>query len=148
MLLLCVIKNKCRLINTVMYLYIMGKKIPNLIKKEIINLHYNDGLSTNKIAKKTGVSYSSVYGLTKLQEKINPETDKPFSSNTEYQNFLAKKKGFASHNKYQEHLLDKQGFTSRHEYQEHLAQEKGFNSRHEYQEHLKEKAKYLDDLLE
>ena len=53
----------------------MAKRIPEETRVEIIRLYdQGRGLSSAKIARQTKVSYSSVYGLTRARQKINPET--------------------------------------------------------------------------
>ena len=147
----------------------MAPRITEETRAEIRRL-YNTGagLSMTEIANLTGVSYSTAYKLTRLEQRINPETGQQFSSYGEYQNHLAKQKGFSSQGEYLDDLVKRKGFSSsgeylddlarrkgfssHGEYQTHLAKQKGFSSRGEYQTHLaKQKGfashgEYLDDL--
>ena len=60
----------------------MTKRIPDESRKEIIRLYDNgSGLTPAEIARQTGVSYSSVYGLTRVRQRDNPETGQPETSN-------------------------------------------------------------------
>ena len=64
----------------------MVKILPKETREEIIRLYDNgSGLTPAEIARQTGVSYSSVYGLTRTKEK-------GFASRTEYQEHLAKER--------------------------------------------------------
>ena len=129
----------------------MAPRITEETRAEIRRL-YNTGagLSMTEIANLTGVSYSTAYKLTRLEQRINPETGQQFSSYGEYQTHLARQR--ASHGEHQDDLARRKGFSSRGEYQTHLAKQKGFSSRGEYQTHLaKQKGfashgEYLDDL--
>ncbi|HLD00495.1 MAG TPA: helix-turn-helix domain-containing protein [Candidatus Nanoarchaeia archaeon] len=145
----------------------MAPRITEETRAEIRRL-YNTGagLSMTEIANLTGVSYSTAYKLTRLEQRINPETGQQFSSYGEYQTHLARqrashgehqddlarRKGFSSSGEHQDDLARRKGFSSRGEYQTHLAKQKGFSSRGEYQTHLaKQKGfashgEYLDDL--
>lgn len=69
----------------------MAKKISEEKIVEINKL-YIQGLTPIEITMKTGVSYSSVYGLTIAKQRINPETGEKFKSPTEYQNYLSKQR--------------------------------------------------------
>ncbi|MEK6861039.1 MAG: hypothetical protein AABY07_03630, partial [Nanoarchaeota archaeon] len=111
-------------------------RISKKVREEINRLYNNgEGLSLAEIARQTMVSYSSVYLMTSVRQRINPETGQGFASYAEYQEHLVKQKGFASYAEYLEHLVRQKGFASRTEYQEHLVRQKGFASRTEYQEH-------------
>jgi len=61
-------------------------------KKKEIKKSYKTGISMSEIARQTGVSLTSVYGLTKLKQRINPETGEKFSSKTEYVNYQLKQR--------------------------------------------------------
>lgn len=82
-----------------------------------------------QIARRTGVSYTVAYGLTRVQQR-------GFASYSEYRALLAKERGFSSHYEYVEDLLQQRGFSSDSQYREHLAQQKGFLSDSKYREHL------------
>jgi len=63
-------------------------------------------MTTAEIARQTGVSYGSVYGLTRAQQR-----------------------GFASGYKYEEHLAQEKGFASHYEYVDHLSQQRSKRKR-------------------
>src|SRR3989344_1917416 len=115
----------------------MAPRITEETRAEIRRL-YNTGagLSMTEIANLTGVSYSTAYKLTRLEQRINPETGQQFSSYGEYQTHLAKQKGFSSRGEYQTHLAKQKGFASHGEYLDDLAKQKGFSSRGEYKDDL------------
>ncbi|MEK6830918.1 MAG: helix-turn-helix domain-containing protein, partial [Nanoarchaeota archaeon] len=89
----------------------MSKKIPEEKKEEIIRLYdKGNGMSLKEIAQQIGVSYPSVYGLTKLKKRINPETKKQFESLYELQDYQARqrinpetKKQFESRSEYDDY---------------------------------------------
>ena len=64
----------------------MPKTIPEEKKKEVQRL-YEKGISMKDIAGRTGISYSSVYGLTRLRQRTNPETNKPYESLEELRDY-------------------------------------------------------------
>ena len=107
-------------------------RISKKVREEINRLYNNgEGLSLAEIARQTMVSYSSVYLMTSVRQRINPETGQGFASRTEYQEHLVKQKGFASYAEYLEHLVRQrinpetgQGFASYAEYLEHLARQR------------------------
>lgn len=70
----------------------MSKKIPKKTKEEISRLYDNNELSLAKIAWQTGVSYSLVYSLTRLRQRVNPETGKKFRSLNQLKNYQARKR--------------------------------------------------------
>ena len=71
----------------------MRKRIPERAREEIIRLYDNgSGLSPAEIARQTGVSYSSVYGLTRIRQRVNPETGEPFESRNQYQEYTARQR--------------------------------------------------------
>lgn len=87
----------------------MFKTILRETKRKILSL-YHQKYSVRVIARQTGVSYLTVYGLTKLREKINPETGKPYASIKEYYKFRIKHwinpetgKPFKSQTEYQDY---------------------------------------------
>src|SRR3989344_2138776 len=53
---------------------------------------YDTGLKPSEIAMQTGISYSSVYGLTKVRQRVNPETGEKFKSYGDYQDYLARQR--------------------------------------------------------
>lgn len=64
----------------------MPKRIPEGIGEEISKLYNNGkGLSPAEIARQTGITYSTIYGMTMVRQRINPETGERFASRTEYQ---------------------------------------------------------------
>ncbi len=67
----------------------MVVKISYETEQLIEELYATQAFSTREIAKKANVVPSTVYGRTKLRERINPETGKPFKSQNEYQHYLA-----------------------------------------------------------
>ena len=90
----------------------MPKRIPEEVREEISRL-YDDGigLSLTEIARQTGISYASVYEMTRARQMINPETGEKFESNTAYREHLARQRinpetgeKFESLNQYNEHL--------------------------------------------
>ena len=71
----------------------MPRRIPDEKREEIIRLYDNGGgMSPAEIARQTGVSYSSVYGLTKVRQRVNPETGEPFESLSQYQEYTARQR--------------------------------------------------------
>ncbi|MDP6548117.1 MAG: helix-turn-helix transcriptional regulator [Candidatus Woesearchaeota archaeon] len=53
---------------------------------------YGSGLSPAEIARQTGVSYSSVYGLTRARQRVNPETGRSFESLNQYRDYTARQR--------------------------------------------------------
>src|SRR3989344_1774180 len=89
-------------------------------KEQLIEKLFGEGLIPAEIARRTNVSYGTVYGHT-----------------------LAKQRGFVSLTEYREHLAKQRGFVSLTEYREHLAKQRinpktgeRFASLTEYREHL------------
>ena len=86
--------------------------IPNELRQKISRLYDSGrGLSPAEIARRTEVSYASVYGMTKARQRINPDTGKPFESYTAYREHLARQRinpdtgePFESGTQYYEHL--------------------------------------------
>ncbi len=139
----------------------MPKRIPEEIRAEIQRL-YDSGLKPSEIARRTLVSYCSVYDLTKAKQRgfesrnayhEHLAKQRGFESIAAYHEHLAKQRGFESYTAYQEHLAKQRGFESRNAYQEHLAKQRGFESLNAYQEHLakqradRKKNKELSDLI-
>ena len=75
----------------------------------------------SEIARKMELSYGHVYRLTRLCER-------GFSSESEYRDHLAHRKGFTNHAGYCKHLINKNGFGSIGEYRSLLAVRKGYAS--------------------
>ncbi|MFT4309177.1 MAG: helix-turn-helix domain-containing protein [Candidatus Woesearchaeota archaeon] len=92
----------------------MGRKIPIRIRKNIARM-YDAGLSPKEISLKMGVPYATVYGHTRLRDRINPETGKKFESRHQYHEYLARQKTNPETGK---------PFESRHQYHEYLARQK------------------------
>jgi DNA-binding XRE family transcriptional regulator len=61
------------------------------LKVEIKNL-YDSGLTPSQISKKTKTPYATVYALTKVKNRINPETRKPYKSLTELMDYNARRR--------------------------------------------------------
>jgi len=53
---------------------------------------YDGGLSVKEIAAMTGVSRYTVYTHTKLRQRINPETEQPFESLSQYNDYCARQR--------------------------------------------------------
>ncbi len=88
----------------------MSKRIPEEKKKEVQRL-YEKGISMKDIAGRTGISYYSVYGLTRLRQRTNPETKKPYRSRGEYDDYQARQrtnpetdKSYRSKSEYDDYL--------------------------------------------
>ncbi len=67
----------------------MRRRISEEKRVEIQRL-YKEGQGSRKIARQTGVSETSVYSMTKLKQRINPATGRPYKSYSEYKNNLAR----------------------------------------------------------
>ncbi|MEK6914717.1 MAG: helix-turn-helix domain-containing protein, partial [Nanoarchaeota archaeon] len=61
----------------------MSRRITDEQREEVKRL-YDSDLKLSDIAKQTGISYSSVYGMTNVRQRVNPETGEQFKSQTEY----------------------------------------------------------------
>ena len=71
----------------------MAKRIPEETIGKIIRLYDNgNGLSLIEISRQTKVSYLSVYGLTRVRQRVNPETGEPFESLSQYQEHIARQR--------------------------------------------------------
>ena|SRR3989338_526085 len=136
----------------------MAKRLSAEIKEKITLLYDNgNGLTLSEIARKTGFSYSSIYYLTKIRQRINLETGQPFISYTEYQDYLARQrtnpktgKNFASRNEYGNYCIKLKKnpetgkrFTLLSEYENYHARQrtnpktgKNFASHTEYKDYL------------
>ena len=120
----------------------MAKRLTDMSKRVMYRLK-QDSMDYKEIADVFGVSYTSVYGATRLRERINPETEKPFSSLAEYQEHLVKqrinpetKKPFSSITELKTYQAKQKGFSSLTELKTYQAKQKGFSSLTEYREHL------------
>ena len=117
----------------------MPKRIREKVRKEIEKLYDNGyGMPRPEISRQTGVSISSIYGITSLRKRINPETGKPFKSRGEQFEYLAgqrinpkTREPFESLKKLQEYLIKQRinpekerRFKSETEYLEYLARQK------------------------
>jgi hypothetical protein len=69
----------------------MPKKISFETKQLIFDL-YAENVPISEIARTAKVSNMTVYGLTKLTKKINPETGTPFESLSQYHDYLIRQK--------------------------------------------------------
>jgi ribosome-binding protein aMBF1 (putative translation factor) len=69
----------------------MPRRIPDEVREEISRL-YDDGngLKPAEIARVTGVSYASAYGMTRARQITNPETGEKFESKAQYREYLAR----------------------------------------------------------
>ena len=71
----------------------MPKRIPDEVRDEINRLYdAGRGMSPKEIARRIGVPYSSVYGMTRARQRTNPETGKPFESRGEYAAYQARQR--------------------------------------------------------
>jgi ribosome-binding protein aMBF1 (putative translation factor) len=139
----------------------MPRRIPDE-EKRLMGELYAKTQSVAEVARRTNIPYSTVYGYTRVLERINPETGQPYKSQTELENYRtrqrinpetgqpyksrieylqhsARKRGFASLAECEKHRVIKKGFASTTEYKKHLAIKKGFASRTEYEQHLAKK---------
>jgi len=55
--------------------------------KQLIEHLYAQDLPIVEIAEIANVSYSFVYGLTRVKKRVNPETGKPFESRSQYNRY-------------------------------------------------------------
>jgi len=69
----------------------MSKILSERLRYRIESL-YEKGLTTKEIATRIGLSYITVYRQTRLKKRINPETNKPFKSGTEYDNYITRQR--------------------------------------------------------
>ncbi|MFC1742001.1 hypothetical protein ACFL3V_05690 [Nanoarchaeota archaeon] len=88
----------------------MPKRIPKETKEEIMRLRH-DGLSRSKITRQTGVSYYSVYCMTRDRQRINPETGRPFESQSQLRDYQVRQninpetdRPFESRSQYEKYL--------------------------------------------
>ncbi|MFH1181976.1 MAG: helix-turn-helix domain-containing protein [Candidatus Woesearchaeota archaeon] len=61
-------------------------------KKQLIEELYSQGLLPIEISERAGVSRQTVYGYTRLKQRINPKTKQPFQSYGEYYEWRATQK--------------------------------------------------------
>lgn len=90
---------------------------------------YKMGLGPCEIARRTGVSHPTVYGYTKVRQRINPETKKPFESMSQLKDYQIRQRINPE---------TKKPYNSQTEYNKHLAKQKGY-SLTEYKKYLTEK---------
>ena len=117
----------------------MPRRIPDETRKEIIRLYDNgSGLSPAEIARQTDISYSSVYGLTRARQRVNPETGQPFESQSQLMDYQARQRvnpetgqPFESQSQYQEYTTRQrvnpetgQPFESQSQYQEYTTRQR------------------------
>lgn len=112
----------------------MPDRIPEETKQEIREL-YKQGNTPYYIAKVTGVSYSSVYGLTAA-------TKRGFKSFTDYLRFIYKRNGFESLGEYADYLARQKGFKSYSQYRLHQLKEQGFPTRRAYYDFIAKQLGY------
>jgi len=114
----------------------MPDRIPEETKKQIREL-YKQGDTPKYIARVTGVSYASVYGLTNATKRgFNSFTEylrfiyqrNGFETLGEYADYLARQKNFKSYSQYRLHQLKEQGFPTRRAYYDFIAKQLGFKS--------------------
>jgi ribosome-binding protein aMBF1 (putative translation factor) len=113
---------------------IMPDRIPEETKQEIREL-YKEGNTPYYIAKVTGVSYSSVYGLTAAAKK-------GLHNYSEYVKFRLKENGFASSGEYADYLARLQNFKSYSQYRLRQLQEQGFPTRRAYYDAIARRLKF------
>ena len=112
----------------------MARKIPQETRKEINRL-YDEGLRPSEIARQTGVSYASVYGMTKVRQRENPETVKQFASLGELQYYNARQR---------ENPETGKQFASRGEYEAYQARQRSKKSRNKELSYLiKKRLKWI-----
>jgi len=71
----------------------MPKRIPEETREEISRLYDNsNGLSPAEIARQTGFSYALVYRMTRVRQRVNPDTGKQFKSLVELQDYQARQR--------------------------------------------------------
>src|SRR3989338_3692446 len=80
----------------------MSRRITDEQREEARRL-YDTGLKTSEIGMQTGISYSSVYGLTKGRQRGNPEKGEKFKSYVDNQDYLARQR--VNQNKEQSDLI-------------------------------------------
>jgi DNA-binding XRE family transcriptional regulator len=69
----------------------MSRKISDQTKNLIENLYAQD-LPVAEIARRANVSYPTAYGYTRLKQRINPETRKPFESLGQLMDYQARQR--------------------------------------------------------
>ncbi len=112
----------------------MPKRISNETKEEIMKLYDNgSGLSPIEIARQTGVSYPSVYGLTRVRQRVNPETGQPFESQTQYRDYNTRQRVNPETGQPFESLTQYQDYNARQRVNPETGQP--FESRSQYQDY-------------
>lgn len=96
-----------------------------------MELHSN-GVSAYRIAKRLGVSYGLVYGLTRAGER-------GFQSPREYRQYLVQRRGFVDEKDYRGYLAERQGLEGDVEYRLYLARRRGFSTYSAYLRHLEDR---------
>ncbi len=112
----------------------MPERIPEETKQEIREL-YKQGNTPYYIAKVTGVSYSSAYGLTAAAKK-------GCRNYSEYVKFRLKENGFASSGEYADYLARLQNFKSYSQYRRHQLKEQGFPTIRAYYDAIARRLKF------
>ena len=117
----------------------MPKRIPDKTREEIIRLYNNgSGQSPAEISRQTGVSYSSVYGWTRVRQRINPETKQQFESRSQLMDYKVRQRvnpetgqPFESLSQYEKYMVrkrinqkTKQPFESRGQYEEYTVKQR------------------------
>ncbi|MEK6792437.1 MAG: hypothetical protein AABX95_01320, partial [Nanoarchaeota archaeon] len=94
----------------------MQERLTQQQKKEIRKL-YDEGMRLPEIARQMEIGYQRVYAQTRLNEKVrqktNPETGKPFESNTAYLEYRARQRTNPETGKPFESLTELQGYQVR-----------------------------------
>lgn len=106
----------------------MTRKIPETTKEKI-RILFKNGISTTRISVQTGVSYSSVYGLTKLKER-------GYKSAYEYNLQQIKLSGFNSYSEYQKYNAKIKKYRSIREYFNNLAEKRTKREENKVLSHL------------
>jgi hypothetical protein len=126
----------------------MAKKIPEKVKEEIVRLYDNgNGLNPRQISERIDVSYSSVYKLTRLKQRMNPFTLKLFESDEEYKEFFAHTNGFESYKEYEEYRARTNGFRSRASYNRAIEKGRKLKIKNEKRRQKEEKKKIMKQNL-
>lgn len=99
----------------------MSKRIPKETEKKIQRL-FKGEIGLAEIARRTGVSYSSVYALTKLRQRINPETGRKYASLVELHDYQARQRSKRKKNK-ELSILIKEGLKKLNKNQSWLAEQ-------------------------
>ncbi len=126
----------------------MARKIPEEVKEEIVRLYDNgNGLNPRQISERIDVSYSTVYKLTRLKERMNPFTLKIFESDKEYKEFFAHTNGFKSYKEYENYRARANGFRSRASYNRAIEKGRKLKIKNEKRKQEEEKRKIIKQNL-